>query len=72
MLHCPDCGWILLQLEYGGCGGNGSLTGCEMCNKVFLQTSGGIRDTGEMSYTREHYTLEEYLKSHPEKKRKRE
>lgn len=41
MEYCTECGSKLVYLNGGGCGGFRSLRGCERCQSVFRQISGG-------------------------------
>lgn len=45
MRHCQKCGGFVLQIERGGCGGNGSFHRCSQCGQVYHQESGGIVST---------------------------
>ena len=45
-MHCQKCGSELILLDDGhGCGGMGSKYGCEKCDAVFVQMSGGVIST---------------------------
>ncbi len=50
MFNCPSCGQLTIHLKAGSCGGLGSLDGCEFCDQVYIQTSGGVVDDGRHSY----------------------
>lgn len=47
---CPKCEESLIHLSSGGCGGYGSHLGCEKCDIVWQQVTGGILSTGEDEY----------------------
>ena len=42
---CPRCGGILKIVRFGGCGGNGMIKGCESCDAMWIQSSGGLVPT---------------------------
>jgi len=51
MNHCRKCGGNVIYLTSGGCGGRGSLSGCEPCDIVYQQTNGGwLPSPGGPSY----------------------
>jgi len=61
---CPYCRGRLIRLESGGCGGWGSLKGCEKCDKMFMQDSGGIAATRGGETWRAYYCkLSEYRRN---------
>lgn len=62
--HC-ECGAMLTQLESGGCGGMGSIHGCEQCGAVYRQTTGGIVGTlgGERMRKIDGATIADYRKN---------
>lgn len=39
------CGSHMTQLRSGGCGGGGAVYGCMVCEKAFIQLSGGLVQT---------------------------
>ncbi len=45
MRYCQKCGGFVLQLESGGCGGQGSYHRCTSCGQVYRQETGGIVST---------------------------
>ena len=61
--HCPECGksdWIELAPS-AGCGGRGTVKGCQNCQLVLLQDSGGVIANLEgESWRRLPYTISEY------------
>jgi len=67
-MYCPDCGDYCKTLEYGGCGGICSISGCPKCNTVYQQTTGGILATpGGEQYSKYDETYDEmcyYLARH--------
>jgi hypothetical protein len=60
-MSCPYCQGVLTSLSYGGCGGQGSLYGCENCDAVFRQETGGLAPTPDGDrYSQASYTLRQY------------
>lgn len=58
MFNCKECNSVLILLESGGCGGFGTLVGCERCDSIFRQTTGGIVATpGGERWKKQSYTL---------------
>jgi uncharacterized protein YbaR (Trm112 family) len=67
VMRCPCCQNVLELVAHGGCGGNGTLLGCETCDAVFHQDTGGLVSTrGGEQYSRMSYTLSGYRARHEE------
>lgn len=67
LVSCPDCAGEFVFLNFGGCGGRGKMVGCEKCDQIYIQVSGGIFATPGGEYWKKlEFTLSEY-RSRPAK-----
>ena len=61
------CGFHMTQLKSGGCGGGGAVYGCRICEKTFIQVSGGLVQTPLILEEMDGKTIADFEKKDGEK-----
>ena len=61
------CDTHITQLKGGGCGGGGAVYGCRICEKTFIQVSGGLVQTPLILEEMDGKTIADFEKKDGEK-----